>query len=255
MLASLNYWQSIYILTKAALVRVNRHSILGSFWALVQPFVHMSIIAYIFSTLLKQPPEIMIKNLAVGVPMWSFLCVSLINSTQSLMMREQIIKKCNISKTMFIIADFNVGLISLVNSMLAMYILLIILYLDSLSPIILLSPILLLPFIISILAVCMVAAYLTPYIRDIPQVIQLLTNTLYWTVPIIYPYSMIPESKRIFFEFHPIFLLMRPVQVMMVEQRFPDMIYIIKSLLVMTIVVISSYLIYRKLSRNVVYYL
>jgi ABC-type polysaccharide/polyol phosphate export permease len=31
-------------------------------------------------------------------------------------------------------------------------------------------------------------------------------GALYWSVPIIYPYSMVPESKRIFFEINPIFL-------------------------------------------------
>ncbi len=249
------YWRSILVLTKAALIRMNKNSILGSLWALIQPFVHMCVISYIFSVLLKQSNETMMKNLAAGLPLWNFLSNSLSAAANSLITREYILKRYRTSKTMFIISDIAINLFTLGCSILAMYLLLIILYFKTLSFVILLAPLVILPFIISILAVSIAIGFLSPYVRDIPQILTLALSTLYWSVPIVYPYTVIPESKRIFFEYNPLFLLIRPLQILFVEQRFPDLEHMVKASIVSVISIIVSYAIYKKLSRDVIYYI
>jgi lipopolysaccharide transport system permease protein len=249
------YLNSIIVLTKASLVRMNKHSILGSAWALLQPFVHMCVISYIFSVLLKQPAELMIKNLAVSLPLWSFFNLSCNNGGMALMLRENIIKKSSLSTLMYVIADLSVGLILLCHGMIAMCVFVAIIYPNALSLTWLLIPFVGAPFVISVLAVAVILAYAVPYIRDIPQLVMMLISTLYWTVPIVYPYSIIPESKQWIFDINPLFLLINPVQVLMVESRVPDMIALLKALFVMSISVVISMFAYRKLSRRVVYYL
>jgi lipopolysaccharide transport system permease protein len=145
---------------------------------------------------------------------------------------------------MFIISDIAINLFTLGCSLLAMYLLFTILYFKSLSVIILLAPIVILPFIIAVMAVSVAVGFLAPYIRDIPQILTLALTTLYWSVPIVYPYSIVP-----------LFLLIRPLQVLFIEQRFPDPIHMIKASIVTGISIIVSYFIYRKLSRNVIYYI
>lgn len=249
------YWRSIVVLTKASLVRMNKHSILGSIWALLQPFVHMCVISYIFSVLLKQPAELMIKNLAASLPLWSFFNLSCNNGGMALMLRENVIKKSSLSTLMYVIADLSVGLILLCHGMIAMCIFVAILYPSAVSVTWLLIPFIATPFIISVLAVAIILAYAVPYIRDIPQLVVMLISTLYWTVPIVYPYSMIPESKQWIFDINPLFLLINPVQVLIVEGRLPDMICLIKALFVMGVSVSISMFAYKRLSRRVVYYL
>ncbi len=249
------YWRSIIVLTKASLVRMNKHSILGSIWALLQPFVHMCVISYIFSVLLKQPAELMIKNLAASLPLWSFFNLSCNNGGMALMLRENIIKKSSLSTLMYVIADLSVGLILLCHGMIAMCTFVAILYPSAVSVTWLLIPFVATPFIISVLAVAIILAYAVPYIRDIPQLVTMLVSTLYWTVPIVYPYSMIPESKQWIFDINPLFLLINPVQVLIVEGRVPDMICLIKALFVMVVSLSVSRFAYKRLSRRVVYYL
>ena len=249
------YWRSIIVLTNASLVRMNKHSILGSVWALLQPFVHMCVISYIFSVLLKQPAELMIKNLAASLPLWSFLNLSFNNGGMALMLRENIIKKSSLSTLMYVIADLSVGLILLCHGVIAMCIFVAIIYPSAVSVTWLLIPLIGAPFVISVLAVAIILAYAVPYIRDIPQVVTMLISTLYWTVPIVYPYSMIPESKQWIFDINPLFLLINPVQVLIVEGRVPDMICLVKALFVMGFSVAISMFAYKRLSRRVVYYL
>ena len=252
---SRNYWRSIIVLTKASLVRMNKHSVLGSVWALLQPFVHMCVISYIFSVLLKQPAELMIKNLAASLPLWSFFNLSCNNGGMALMLRENIIKKSSLSTLMYVIADLSVGLILLCHGMIAMCIFVAIIYPSAVSLTWLLLPIIGAPFVISVLAVAIILAYAVPYIRDIPQLVMMCISTLYWTVPIVYPYSMIPESKQWIFDINPLFILINPVQILIVEGRIADVTCLIKALFVMGLSVSVSMFAYKKLSRKVVYYI
>jgi len=237
---SVIYWRSIIVLTKSSLVRMNKHSILGSAWALLQPFVHMCIISYIFSVLLKQPAELMIKNLAASLPLWNFFNLSCSNGGMALMLRENIIKKSSLSTLMYVIADLFVGLILLCYGMVAMYSFVAIIYPSALSLNWLWAPLIAMPFIISVLSVAIILSYIVPYIRDIPQLMVMVISTLYWTVPIVYPYSMIPESKQWMFDINPLFLLINPVQILIVEGRVPDLHHIVKSIFVMFVCVAKN---------------
>lgn len=249
------YWKSIVILTRAALIRMNKNSILGSLWSLIQPLAHMFVISYIFSVLLQQSNEVMIKNLAAGLPLWTFMSNSFNSAGNSLLSRDFTIKRFKTSKTMFIFTDVGVHIITLLYSIIAMYLLIGGLYFSSLSIYMIFAPIVIIPLIVFTMAISLAIGFLTPYIRDIPQMVQLGMTTLYWTVPIIYPYSIVPESKQIFFQINPFFHLIHPLQVIFVEQRFPDFILLAKASLVSSIAVIISYAIYRKVARNVIYYL
>ena len=116
-------------------------------------------------------------------------------------------------------------------------------------------PLLALPLIISVMTSSIVAAYATPYIQDIPQFLSVILGVLYWTIPIIYPYSMVPESKQIFFELNPIYIVIKPMQDLVITSELPSMFLIIKSWIVCILVSLISYFIYKKLARNVIYYL
>ena len=171
------------------------------------------------------------------------------------MLRENIIKKSSLSTLMYVIADLSVGLILLCHGMIAMCAFVAIIYPSAVSITWLLIPFIGAPFVISVISVAIILAYAVPYIRDIPQLVMMLISTLYWTVPIVYPYSMIPESKQWIFDINPLFLLINPVQILVVEGRVPDAISIAKALFVMGLSVSISMLAYKKLSRRVVYYL
>lgn len=251
----MNYYHSIIVLTKASLVRMNKHSILGSVWALLQPFVHMCIISYIFSVLLKQPAELMIKNLAASLPLWNFFNLSCNNGGMALLQRENIIKKSSLPTLMYVMADLTVGLILLGYGMLAMYGFVGIMYFDSISINWLLAPFIALPFVVSVISVATILAYTVPYIRDIPQVMIVLISTLYWTVPIVYPYTIIPDSKQWLFDLNPLFILMNPVQILLVKGTLPELMNMGKAIFVMLICIGISMFTYKKLSSKVVYYL
>ncbi|WP_375318830.1 ABC transporter permease [Candidatus Tisiphia endosymbiont of Oplodontha viridula] len=252
---SKKYWLSIMLLTQASISRQNKDSFLGSLWGLIQPFVHIIIISFFFGFLLKLPRETMVVNLVGAIPLWTFIVTSLNISSNSLTSRSGIIKKIIISRTIFPISDSLVQVYNLIYSFGAMYVAFIILYPERFSINILFVPILVFPLIISVCSSSIAFAFLTPYIRDVPQMLNLILSVVYWTIPIVYPYSMVPESKRIFFEINPVFLVIRPVQFLITEGVLPDTLMIIKSVIVAVVCAFFSYLGYRFFAKNVIYYI
>ncbi|AFC69149.1 ABC transporter permease [Rickettsia amblyommatis] len=252
---SKKYWRAIALLVKASIIRQNKDSFLGSLWSLIQPFIHIMVISYFFGFLLRQPREFMIMNLVGGIPLWSFIVSSLTICSSSLVTRDQIIKKVRISKTFFPVADSLGQLYTLICSFSAMYFAFILLFPEKFSWQIIFMPILILPLIICVISGSITVAFLTPYIRDIPQMLSVILGVIYWSIPIVYPYSLIPESKKIYFEFNPFFLVIRPVQALVIDGTLPDMMLIVKSIIVAFITVCISYLIYRQFSKRVIYYL
>ncbi|UCM85349.1 MAG: ABC transporter permease [Rickettsia endosymbiont of Culicoides impunctatus] len=252
---SKKYWLAVILLTQASISRQNKDSFLGSLWGLVHPFVHIITISFFVGFLLKQPRETMIMNLVGAIPLWTFIVTSLNISSNSLTSRSGIIKKIIISRTIFPISDSLAQVYNLIYSFVAMYIAFIILYPERFSISVLFVPILVLPLVISVCSSSIAFAFLTPYIRDVPQILNLIFSVVYWSIPIVYPYSMVPESKRIFFEINPIFLVIRPVQFLITEGILPDTFMIIKSIIVAIIVTFFSYLGYRFFAKNVIYYI
>jgi lipopolysaccharide transport system permease protein len=249
------YFQSISILVEASIYKQHKNSFLGSAWGLVQPFVYIMIISYIFSFLLKQPNDVMVMNLVASLPVWSFINGSLTASTKSLTDRSEILKKVYIPKTLLPVTDVLVYCYSLVYSFAAMYFAFCIIYPENFSFSILYAPIVAAPMIITVILMGICLAYLTPYIMDIPQMLVVILNAIYWGLPIVYPYSMVPDEKKWIFEINPLFHLIRPIQILVREKSFPDLIIMLKSLGVMFLLFIVTYFIVKKISKNVVYYL
>ena len=110
--------------------------------------------------------------------------------------------------------------------------------------------------IIIILASLSIAlAFLTPYIRDVGEFVNLTLNISFWLTPIVYPIEMIPEDKRFLFEFNPFYILIRPIITIIYNNQIPSMHQTVTLALLAILSVVVSYTIYRLCRKNFVYYL
>lgn len=254
-LLSSNYWKAILLLVTTASLKQNRNTFLGSIWSLIQPFIHITVISFFFGLLLRQPAEVMVSNLVGALPFWTFIMSSCTIAAYSLTTREAALKRAFISKTYFPIADILSNLSQLALSFVAMYVAMAMFYPEKFSIYVLLVPVVMLPMVISVVTVGIALAFTTPYIRDIPRLVEVILGVVYWTIPIIYPISLIPENKRIYFDYHPLYQLIKPMQDIVVTGHPSSYITIIKSWVICILCAGFSYLIYKKLSRKVIYYL
>lgn len=252
---SSNYWNAIFLLVLTINLKQNRYTFLGSIWVLIQPFIHIVVISFFFGMLLRQSSEIMVGNLVGSLPFWTFIMSGCATAASSLTLREAIIKRTFIAKTYFPIADILSNISQLLLSFIAMYIAMVLFYPEKFSIYVLLVPLMMIPLVISVVTVGVAMAFITPYIRDMPRLVEVILSVVYWTIPIIYPVSLIPDDKKIYFDYHPLYQLIKPMQDIVITGYPSDYFTIAKSWIICTLCAGVSYLVHKKLSPRVIYYL
>jgi lipopolysaccharide transport system permease protein len=87
---------------------------------------------------------------------------------------------------------------------------------------VLLLPIVLFPLVLMTLGVGWVLAALGVYIRDIGQMVGILTTVLLFMSPMFYPISAVPESFRPVIRANPLTLIMEQARAVLIWGRQPD---------------------------------
>ncbi len=187
---------------------------LGLFWMLLTPLFQTLIFYYIFEYVLKSrfPKEVTANMpysayLIIGLAFWTGFVQGVSRGANALIDNRYFIKKLPIPSYVYVISSCTVGF---------MFTPIVLLYsvpilkLESIKVIIGLLPILVLWYIFCI-GVSLTVASLSVYIRDLPHLIGPLLSFLFYTVPIVYPYSLIPESIRPLIGLNPLFHMVKSV--------------------------------------------
>ena len=97
---------------------------------------------------------------------------------------------------------------------------------------VLLFPIVLLPLILLVLGVSWLLASLGVYLRDVAQVIGILTTALMFLSPLFYPLSSMPQSYQTWFRLNPLTSAIEQTRDVLVLGRVPDITNIAEHVLI-----------------------
>jgi ABC-type polysaccharide/polyol phosphate export systems, permease component len=86
----------------------------------------------------------------------------------------------------------------------------------------LLLPILLLPFVLLIAGLALILASLGTFVRDIGQVIGVLTTILLFLSPVFYPVSRLPEPFQVWMTLNPLSFMIEEGRKVLVFGLLPD---------------------------------
>lgn len=86
----------------------------------------------------------------------------------------------------------------------------------------LLFPLILLPLILGTLGICWFLASLGVYLRDVGQVITVLTTVLLFLSPVLYPMAALPEAYRPWLQLNPLTYIIEESRNVLLFGRVPD---------------------------------
>jgi lipopolysaccharide transport system permease protein len=86
----------------------------------------------------------------------------------------------------------------------------------------LLLPVVLAPLILFILGLCWLLAALGVYLRDVGQIVGILTSALIFMSPIFYPLTALPETLRPYLYLNPLTPAVEQVRAVLIFGRLPD---------------------------------
>ncbi len=248
------YWKTAVMLASVHLSKQYRNSFLGMIWMLLQPLTMVIIYSIIMPLIMRFPDDKYILYVVTNMPLWMFISGTLVVASNSLLTQGETLKRCIISSTIFPIADVLKNGYTYLISFAVIYAFAVIFYYPF-TPSVLLVPLYFIPVMLTVMALSIAIAFIAPYIRDVADLLTVITNFMFWLTPVVYPMSILPPKVQAMMQYNPFYILMRPIQKLEYEGVLPSLMDHLALGGVMFGSIAVSYVIYRICRRNYVYYL
>ncbi len=208
-----------------------RGAALGFVWSFAQPLMMLAVYTFVFGIVFKSRwggtsfddnsaafPMIMFCGMAV----FNIFSES-VNSSAGLIVGNP----SYVKKVIFPLEILPIGnvLTSFVFGLAWFALLLVgtVLLLGQLSWTMLLLPVMLVPLLLISSGVSLFVSSLGVYLRDIQQIIGILTQMLFFMTPIFYPISIVPEKLRWILEFNPLSPIVEETRKVLLYGQLPDL--------------------------------
>ncbi len=200
---------------------------LGGLWIVLNPLFQVLIFVYVLSSVMvaKLPG---INNqfayaiyLMAGTLFWS-LFSELLNRCISIFVDNgNLLKKISFPK--MALPLIAVGSVLVNNILLFLCMFLIFIFLGNIPGVeILALPILMILTVLLALSFGLILGVINVFIRDVGQLVPILLQLVYWTTPIVYVPTMIPEKYRFIVNLNPLTNLTMAYQDILLYKRFPN---------------------------------
>ena len=195
------FWPVIQnLVTQELRVRYQR-SILGFFWTLLNPLLMMVILSWVFSNLFHQLENYSVYLFAGMVP-WGLLSGSVNECAMCIIANEALIRKIYVPKLVFPLSRVLINLVTLVLSLVSLFVLLWPLG-ARLSWSMVLLPLVILLFLAFTLGLSLVVATANTFYRDCGHLVSVFLQAWYFATPILYSANSFPEAARWRFRLNP----------------------------------------------------
>jgi len=198
------YRELLYFLVWRDIKVRYKQTALGAAWAILQPVLTMVVFSVFFGRLAKVPSDGIpypVFALAALVP-WQLFAYAVSESTNSLVVSQNLIKKVYFPRLVIPVASVLAGLVDFAISFVAL-IGLMAYYGIRPTPAIAILPLFILLAVASALCVGLWLSALNVQFRDVRYTIPFLTQFWMFVTPVAYPSSLIPEKWRTVFGLNP----------------------------------------------------
>ena len=198
-----------------------KRSALGFLWALLNPLLMMSILAIVFSTVMRiAVPKYAIFLMSALLP-WTFFSQSLAYAVESIVGNGDLLKKVAIAKSVFPVAAVLSNVINFLLSMVPLLILMVILRFPFHWTWIYL-PVPLLSLVLFSLGCSFFFSVANVFFRDMSHIVQVLLSAWFYVSPVIYSLDFVPPRYHFFFRLNPMLYLLNGFRLAIYYGQLPS---------------------------------
>ncbi len=198
-----------------------RRSILGYLWSLLNPLLMMIVLTVVFSTLFRFDIPNYPVYLISGQIIYNFFSESTSMSMTSIFGNSSLIKKVYIPKYIFPISIVLSSFVTLLFSLVAIAIVMIITKV-AITPVLLLFPIPLIYIFFFSVGVGMTLSALSVYFRDIVHLYGVLLTAWMYLTPIFFPISVVPDYVKKIIYLNPLYYFIEIFREIILYGKFPS---------------------------------
>jgi lipopolysaccharide transport system permease protein len=230
---------------------------LGFFWAVAQPLALILIYTLVFSEIMRPALPGHASRFAysiyltAGVITWTLFSELLGRSVGVFVQNANLLKKVSVPKiTLPLIAMLS----AMLNFAIILVLFLIFMGISGNWPGL---PILALPVVIAVLLVFamslgLLLATVNVFYRDVEQTVSIVLQFWFWLTPIVYPATALPPAVQSVLQWNPMWPIVRAVQEIFVEGRFPSALPLAWPALLALLMLAMAYRVFLKLADELV---
>lgn len=191
-----NLWNYRHLTIKLAISDFKlryKNSILGFFWSLIEPLLMLVVLYAIFSFFMKMNVENYQLFLLVGIISWNMFTRGTTMALVSILGKPGLVNKVYFPREILVVSS---SITALLMTLLEFVVLVIFMLIFKVMPTmtVIYFPVILLIQFILVLGISFGLASLNVYYRDVQYIWAVILQAGFFTVPIIYPISIIPEK-------------------------------------------------------------
>jgi len=230
-----------------------RYSLLGWYWALLQPFTLMVLYTVIFSHLVSYndiaPPYALF--VFAGLTPWAFCSTSISTSAAGMLNHRSLMATVYFPRE---IVPISFVIASLVDPAIAFVVLLSMMsyYSIPISMTIMLTIPIFAILAILVTSICLFVSSIQVRLRDISVGLPLVLEVLVFTTAIVYPASAVPVALQSLYWLNPFAILVQSFREAAIDARIPqagDMLY---CTVIAVVCFLISYLVFKKIEPTIV---
>lgn len=229
-----------------------RRSVLGFAWSLLNPILTMCVMTAVFSVLFKQDPKNFGVYVFTGLLPWTFFCESVIAGSGAITSAEGFLKKVYIPKLFFPMVTVATEAANFGFSIVALLLLAAITGYQFKPTCLLVVPVIALLFAFTYFCAlfCSIA---TVYFRDFAHILRVGLGAIFYTVPIVYPASLVPEEYRWFYAYHPFARFVELFRLTLCDGKVPSLDVWVAPVLVTVLAFLFAFALLKKTERDIIF--
>lgn len=199
-----------------------RRSVLGYLWSILNPLLMMAVLTIVFSSFFRFDIENYPVYLLTGQLLFTFFSEATNMAMNSIILGASLIKKVYIPKYIFPISRVLSCFTTMLFSLIALCIVMIITGAEFYLTIVLL-PLVLLYFLVFSIGVSLVLSVMVVFFRDIQYLYGVFLTALTYLTPIFYPVSILPEMVKKYILYNPLCIYIELFRKIMMYGQWPTM--------------------------------
>lgn len=215
--------------------------VLGILWIILLPIATSVVLSFAFTQFLRIQIDVPFISfyMAAMIP-YTLFSNGVINSTSAVVSRIRIVAQVYFPREILVLLTLGEAVVDFCFAFAAM---LVINLLVGVSPNVnfIYLPLLLLTLVVMTLGLMFLVSSLTVMVRDIPQLLHVIMQLLFYVTPIIYPIDRFPENLRFLFVVNPIAPIMQGFRDIIAYGRAPDLVSLHYSIVFAGVALVVGY--------------
>jgi lipopolysaccharide transport system permease protein len=200
-----------------------RGSVFGFLWSLANPLLMMALYTVVFTYIIRQPTEGFVFLLLLGILAWTFFANSAMMSTGSIAENGGLLKSVFFPRAILPIATVLFNFVQYALTILVLLPIMLIIFGIAPAAPMLLYPIFLALQVIFTTGIALMLATGTVFFRGIRHLLEIALAILFWTTPIVYELTRVPEALRLPLLLSPLSPFVVAYKQMFFYRQWPDL--------------------------------